>query len=84
MQIVENRHYSPVEVEFKSERAKVRRIVLDNGTGIDQIILEKEVIGILPEQFMKTHIDCRNSNKSNRRTAKLEVLSHEFIESTGQ
>ena len=35
IQIVENRHYSPVEVEFKAERAKIRRIVLDNGSGID-------------------------------------------------
>lgn len=35
MQIVENRHYSPVEVEFKEQRAKIRRIVLDNGSGID-------------------------------------------------
>jgi hypothetical protein len=35
LQIVENRHYSPVEVEFKAHNAKIRRIVLDNGTGID-------------------------------------------------
>ena len=35
MQIVENRHYSPVEVEFKAQSAKIRRIVLDNGSGID-------------------------------------------------
>jgi hypothetical protein len=46
--------------------------------------LEKEVIGILPDQFMKALVDCRDTSKSNRRTAKLEVLSHEFIENTGQ
>jgi hypothetical protein len=49
MQIVENRHFSPVEQEFPRQKAKIRRIVQDNGSGIDQIIMEKDVIGIYPE-----------------------------------
>ncbi|TNV80609.1 hypothetical protein FGO68_gene8835 [Halteria grandinella] len=76
LDLIENRTQYPIELEMKKlSGCTVRRRAVDSG--IDQFILERTDMGVLPWQFMSLLRRQEDFVKTNKRTKRFDMLELE-------
>ena len=77
MDALEVRHKIEVTAVFKNHKSTVKRRDLGDESGIDQFIIEKEVLGVHPAQFMRHYGDMVKSIKGSTLCKRVDILHQE-------